>query len=146
MKPSDLPLPSTAKNLAAALSVLGIDPDETEVYWEDAEPGITVHVAAPALLLVYRETDASERMLSYRRLSLQSLTPWRDVECRIESTSWDGRLKGSRTDLYLPAFAKGKIGGVADNPNDEWIIEFIQACLRHTISSRGRVGVEMQED
>lgn len=144
MNPSDLPLPSTAKNLAAALSVLEIDPDDTEVYWEDGEPGITVFVAAPAVLLAYRETEASERMMSYRRLSLQSLTHWREVECRIESTSWDGRLKGSRTDLYLPAFAKGKIGGTADDPNDQWIMEFIRACLRHTIRSGGRISVETQ--
>lgn len=143
MKPSELQAP-TDSMLPAALKLLGIDPDETHVRWyitEERESRFAV--AAPVGLLVYEHREVVPHRPDFR-LSLVTLTPWRDVRCLIGSTTRSGRGElASGLSLTIDGLPD-RINGYTNQSDTTADLEFAVACVNRTLEAKGAVTIEAE--
>lgn len=142
MKPAEITREPTAQALDAALQTLGIDGAEAEVYWHAVEMDeVRVLVASPLGLLVYKHAEVANR--THWLMQLQSVTPWREVTCRLQvSTGRDEDGFVSGLTLWLEQLPDGKVSAFTNRDGSKLIVDFATACLRWTMSGKGTVSVE----
>jgi hypothetical protein len=122
-----------------ALQAIGIDPDQTAVYWDEADMSDwRILVATPIGLLTYTHAEGDGRITYLTTLT--SLTHWKDVHPAIKTVTERQRGAGpatfiTRLEMELPEHLKEPIA-TRSGQDFDGVTEFVAECLRRVSAAR----------